>query len=165
MRVLGIDPGTAVTGYGVIDNDGGNLALVICGALTTPRRATAAERLHFLYQEICKVIRQHHPDVLAVEQPFVAKNARTALVIGRAQAMALLAAAASNIPCYEYTPASVKQSVTSYGAGSKAQVQEMVRLQLSLAEAPTPDDAADALAVAITHLNDVHLSNLLSGGN
>jgi crossover junction endodeoxyribonuclease RuvC len=105
---------------------------------------------------------RYQPDAVAVEQPFVAKNVRTALMIGKAQAAAILAAANRGIPTYEYTPAQIKRVVTNYGASSKEQVQEMVRLQLGMAEVPQPNDAADALAVAICHLRQTHLENLLA---
>jgi len=163
MRVLGVDPGTVVMGYGVIEEQHEELALVDYGTLNCSQRSPIGERLRFLYNELLNIIQQHQPDVVAVEQPFVAKNVRTALAIGRAQTIALLAAANSDIPAYEYTPAQVKQMVTSFGASSKEQVQEMVRLQLALSQAPQPLDAADALAVAICHLREVHLQNMLAG--
>jgi crossover junction endodeoxyribonuclease RuvC len=100
---------------------------------------------------------------VAVEQPFVARNVKSALAVGRAQAVAILAAANQRIPVYEYTPARVKQQVADYGTSSKEQVQEMVRLQLGLSEVPRPDDAADALAVALCHVRETHLKNLLAG--
>jgi crossover junction endodeoxyribonuclease RuvC len=149
-------------GYGVVDSQNDEIAMVDYGALVTNARSPIGERLHYLYQQVLEIIARHRPDAVAVEQPFVARNVRTALAIGRAQAIALLAAAGSGLPAYEYTPARVKQSVTNYGASSKEQVQEMVRLQLGLAEAPQPDDAADALAVAICHLREIHLDNLLA---
>jgi crossover junction endodeoxyribonuclease RuvC len=149
-------------GYGVVDSQNEEIAMVDYGALVTNARSPIGERLHYLYQQVLEIIARHRPDAVAVEQPFVARNVRTALAIGRAQAIALLAAAGSGLPAYEYTPARVKQSVTNYGASSKEQVQEMVRLQLGLAEAPQPDDAADALAVAICHLREIHLDNLLA---
>ncbi len=162
MRILGIDPGTRVMGYGVVESENDEIALVDCGALVTNERSPIGERLHYLYQQVLEIIARHRPDAVAVEQPFVARNVRTALAIGRAQAIALLAAAGSGLPAYEYTPARVKQSVANYGASSKEQVQEMVRLQLGMAEVPRPDDAADALAVAICHLRETHLDNLLA---
>ncbi len=149
-------------GYGVVDSQNDEIAMVDYGALVANARSPIGERLHYLYQQVLEIIARHRPDAVAVEQPFVARNVRTALAIGRAQAIALLAAAGSGLPAYEYTPARVKQSVTNYGASSKEQVQEMVRLQLGLAEAPQPDDAADALAVAICHLREIHLDNLLA---
>jgi crossover junction endodeoxyribonuclease RuvC len=162
MKILGIDPGTVVMGWGVVEGEGTELALVDFGAITVNEKSPMGERLNCLYIELLKIVRHHHPDCVAVEQPFVAKNVRTALAIGRAQAIALLAAANQGIPSYEYTPAQVKQRVANYGAGSKEQIQEMVRLQLGLREIPQPNDAADALAVAICHAQEVHLSDLLT---
>jgi crossover junction endodeoxyribonuclease RuvC len=164
MKILGIDPGTRVMGYGVIDSQNDNVALIDFGAVTVPERSPIGERLNRLYKEILKVIQNHRPDVVAVEQPFVSKNVKTAMAIGRAQAIALLAAASKGIPTYEYTPAQVKHRVANYGASSKEQVQEMVRLQLGLDEVPQPNDAADALAVAICHVQQMHLNDLLAGG-
>ena len=162
MRVLGIDPGTVTMGYGVVESRDDEIALIDCGALTSPERSPIGERLNYLYNELLEIIQQHQPEAVAVEQPFMAKNARSALAIGRAQAVALLAATGKGIPTFEYTPAQIKQMVANYGASSKEQIQEMVRLQLGLVEVPQPNDAADALAVAICHLREVHLSNLLA---
>jgi len=162
MRVLGIDPGTITMGYGVVDSQDDEIALTDCGALVSPERSPIGERLRYLYNELLEIIGRHQPDAVAVEQPFVAKNVRSALAIGRAQAVALLAAANKGIPTYEYTPTQIKQRVANYGASSKEQIQEMVKLQLGLAEVPQPNDAADALAVAICHLREIHLSNLLA---
>jgi crossover junction endodeoxyribonuclease RuvC len=162
MRVLGIDPGTVNMGYGVVESNNDNLAMIDCGALVASERSPIGERLCYLYRELLCIMENYQPDMVAVEQPFVASNARSALAIGRAQAIALLAAATQGIPAQEYTPAKVKQSVANYGASSKAQVQEMVRLQLNLSEVPQPDDAADALAVAICHLREMHISELLA---
>jgi crossover junction endodeoxyribonuclease RuvC len=162
MKILGIDPGTVVMGWGVVEGEDTELALVEFGAITVNEKSPMGDRLNRLYHELLKVIQQHQPDVIAVEQPFVAKNVRTALAIGRAQAIALLAAAGKNIPAFEYTPAQVKLRVANYGAGTKEQIQEMVRLQLGLTEIPQPNDAADALAVAICHAQEVHLNNLLT---
>ena len=162
MKVLGIDPGTITMGYGVVESRDDEIALIDCGALVSPERSPIGERLSYMYQELLEIISHHQPDMVAVEQPFVANNVRTALAIGRAQAIALLAAAIKGIPTYEYTPAQIKQQVANYGASSKEQIQEMVKLQLGLAEVPQPNDAADALAVAICHLREIHLSNLLA---
>ncbi len=162
MRVLGIDPGTIVMGYGVIDSKDDEITLVDYGALTCPLRSPIGERLSYLYNKLIEIISRYQPEVVAVEQPFVAKNVKSALAIGKAQAVAILAAANKGIPSHEYTPAQVKQMVTNYGASSKGQIQEMVRLQLGLAQIPEPSDAADALAVAICHLRETHLSNLLA---
>ena len=130
MRVLGIDPGTVTMGYGVIEDSNDEIALVTCGALTRPARSPIGERLSYFYNELLEVISRCQPEALAIEQPFVAKNVKSALAVGRAQAVAILAAANRGIPTYEYTPAQVKQRVANYGASSKEQVQEMVRLQL-----------------------------------
>ena len=162
MKILGIDPGTKVMGYGVIESEGDEVTLVDFGALFGPEHSPIGERLSYLYHKLLEVIQRHQPDAVAVEQPFIAKNVRTALAIGRAQAIALLAAAGKGIPTFEYTPAQIKQRVANYGASSKEQIQEMVRLQLGLAEVPQPNDAADALAVALCHLREMHLSNLLA---
>ena len=162
MRVLGIDPGTVIMGYGIIESSGDEVALVDCGALGCSERSPIGERLSFLYRELGKIISRYQPDVVAIEQPFVAKNVKSALAIGKAQAVAILAAANEGIPTFEYTPAQVKQRVADYGASSKEQVQEMVRLQLGLSEVPQSPDAADALAVAICHCQEAHLKELLA---
>ena len=162
MKILGIDPGTIVMGYGVIESEDDELSLVDFGAIKVSERSPIGERLKHLYHELLKVIQRYKPDAVAVEQPFVAKNVRTAFAIGRAQAIAILAATEKNVPFFEYTPAQVKQRVANYGASSKEQVQEMVRLQLGLAEVPEPNDAADALAVAICHAQEIHLNDLLT---
>ncbi|UCB42815.1 MAG: crossover junction endodeoxyribonuclease RuvC [Dehalococcoidales bacterium] len=162
MRVLGIDPGTVVIGYGVIDSDGDRTTLVDCGALSSSARLPIAERLSILYNQLLEIVSRYQPDAMAVEQPFVGKNVNSALAIGKAQAVAILAAANRGIPTHEYTPAQIKRQVANYGTSSKEQVQKMVSLQLGLSEVPQPDDAADALATALCHLGEVHLSNLLT---
>ncbi len=162
MRILGIDPGTLVMGYGIIDSQADEMTLVCCNALTCSQHSPLAERLSYLFDKLSEVITSYKPDVVAVEQPFVAKNVRTALAIGKAQAIAMLAASQQKIPTYEYSPAQIKRVVANYGASSKEQIQEMVRLQLGLAQPPQPNDAADALAVAICHLREVHLKEILA---
>jgi len=162
MKILGIDPGTRVMGYGVIESDNDDIALIDFGALVVKERSPIGERLSYLYNELQEIIQRYKPDVVAVEQPFISKNVRSAMAIGRAQAIALLAASVKGIPTFEYTPAQIKQRVANYGASSKEQIQEMVKLQLGLSEVPEPNDAADALAVAICHLHEIHLSNLLA---
>ncbi|MFC2021541.1 crossover junction endodeoxyribonuclease RuvC [Chloroflexota bacterium] len=163
MRILGIDPGTVAMGYGVLESRDGETAMIDCGALTPVARSPIGERLAFLYSKLQEIISKFQPDAVAIEQPFVAKNAKTALAIGKAQAVAILAAANAGIQAYEYTPTQIKQRVANYGASSKEQIQEMVRLQLRLSQAPQPSDAADALAVALCHLGEIHLNNLLTG--
>ena len=162
MIILGIDPGTVTMGYGVIEAIEDEMSVVDCSALTSPARSPIGERLSYMYHRLVEIISEYQPDAVAIEQPFMAKNVKAALAIGKAQAVAILAAANKGIPIYEYTPAQVKQRVTNYGASSKEQVQEMVRLQLGLAEVPQPNDAADALAVAICHLRETHLDSLLA---
>ena len=164
MRVLGIDPGTVVIGYGVIDSDGDRTTLVDYGALNASSRLPVNERLGELYNQLQEIVARYRPDAVAVEQPFVAKNVKSALAIGKAQAVAILAAVNQGIPTYEYTPAQIKRQVANYGTSSKEQVQKMVSLQLGLSEVPQPDDAADALATALCHLSEAHLEDLLSEG-
>ena len=164
MRILGIDPGTVIMGYGVIEAEEDKISLVECGVLKNPGRSPIGERLSYFYGELSEIISRYQPDAVAVEQPFVAKNVRSALAIGRAQAVAMLAAANKGVQVYEYTPTEIKQKVADYGASSKEQIQEMVRLQLELSEVPQPNDAADALAVAICHLREVQLQSLLDRG-
>jgi crossover junction endodeoxyribonuclease RuvC len=161
MKVLGIDPGTVVAGYGVVDNTNGDLKMIACGVVKSSPRLSPPERLSNLYKGLSEVVARYQPDVVAVERPFVSNNVSTALAIGRAQAVAMLVAANRDIPVYEYTPAKVKQRVSSYGASSKEQIQQMVKLQLNLSELPQSSDAADALAVALCHLSEMHLSNLI----
>jgi len=162
IRILGLDPGTVVMGFGVIDGEGDHIELVKYGALVSPQRSSIAERLSYLYSGLLEIIHRHHPQVIAVEQPFVSKNVQSAMAIGRAEAVAILAAAGNGLPTHEYTPTQIKQRVASYGASSKEQMQEMVKLQLGLDEVPEPNDAADALAVAICHLREMHLNRLLA---
>ncbi|MDP6126743.1 MAG: crossover junction endodeoxyribonuclease RuvC [Dehalococcoidales bacterium] len=162
MRILGIDPGTVAMGYGVLESSGGEMTLIDYGVLTPVARSPVGERLAFLYNNLLKIITESLPEAVAIEQPFVAKNARSALAIGKAQAVAILAAAMQGLPSYEYTPTQIKQRVANYGASSKEQIQEMVRLQLDLSQTPEPSDAADALAVALCHVSEMHLSNLLA---
>jgi crossover junction endodeoxyribonuclease RuvC len=163
MRILGIDPGTITVGYGIIDSEEDNISFVCCNVLKCKQRSPLGERLCYIYDELCSIIENYRPDVVAVEQPFVDKNIRSALVIGKAQAIAILAAGKHHLPCYEYSPAQIKQGAANYGASSKEQVQQMIKLQLNLAEIPEPNDAADALAVAICHVRAVHLNNIING--
>ncbi len=162
MRILGIDPGTVAMGYGVIDDRNGEVFMVDCGVITAPARASIGERLSFLYRHLVEIITRHGPDVVAVEQPFLAKNVKSAIAIGQAQAIAMLAASNQNIAVHGYTPTQVKQKVANYGNSSKEQVQEMVRLHLGLTEVPRPSDVSDALAVALCHRSETHLTSLLA---
>jgi crossover junction endodeoxyribonuclease RuvC len=164
MRVLGIDPGTLNLGYGVVDEDAGEMAMVECGVVSLSSKIPVEKRLSSLYKKLVEIVARHQPDEVAIEEPFVAGNARSALAVGRAQAIAILAAANKNLPVFRYLPTQVKQQVTDYGLSGKEQVQEMVRLQLGLAERPEPSDAADALAVAICHLHQKQIEVILARG-
>lgn len=151
MRLtLGIDPGTAILGYGVVAGDD-ELTCVTYGALRTASERPMAERLASLYSGLVAIIETFHPHVLAIEQLLFGRNVSTALSVGQARGVVLLAAAQSGLSVAEYKPAQVKEAVVGYGRANKAQVQEMVRLLLALPLIPEPDDAADALAVAICH--------------
>jgi len=163
MRVLGIDPGTVTLGYGVVEERAGELALVGCGALTAAHNMPLVQRLHHLYLGLLEVAERYRPTVAAIEEPFVAKNIHSALAIGQAMGMAIIAMTEKSIPVYQYTPTQVKQAVSSYGRSSKEQVQEMVRIQLGLNSTPQPSDAADALAVALCHIQETHLAEVLRG--
>lgn len=164
IRVLGLDPGIAIMGYGVIEDNDGDLTAIEYGALTTPAKQATSQRLRCLYEGVITIIARHKPAEVAVEL-FVARNLRTALMVGQARGVALLAAANKGLPVYEYTPLQVKQRVSGYGRGEKRQVQEMVRIQLGLDCLPEPDDAADALAVAICHISEARLSRLLANSS
>lgn len=152
MRVLGIDPGTLNLGYGLVDEADGKVTMVDCGVLSQPSRIPVEKRLCALYNRLGEVIARYKPDEVAIEEPFVAVNVRSALAIGRSQAIAILAAASNDLPVFRYLPAQVKQQVTDYGGSSKEQVKVMVKIQLGLSDLPHSDDAADALAVAICHI-------------
>lgn len=149
--MLGIDPGLRVTGWGVVGAEGRELRALASGAITRRGQPPREERLHEIFRELCDVIARWRPAEVAVEDPFVAQNVRSAFAIGEARAVALLAAAQAGLPVRSYAPTEVKLAVTGYGRSGKAQVQELVRVQLGLSSAPEPWDAADALAVALCH--------------
>ena len=151
MRVFGIDPGSVRTGYGCVDTDGSRHRLVSCGAVAPPARASFPERLRVIHDGLVDLIRASTPTCVAVENLFHARHARSALILGHARGVALLAAVEAGVPVVEYTPAEIKLAVVGYGRAEKTQLQHMVRLLLGLDAAPTPHDAADALAVAICH--------------
>ena len=161
MLVLGIDPGTAITGYGLVASDGDALELVTYGVVTTSADQPLPARLQTVYRGLGEIIALHGPTEAAVEELFFSKNARTALAVGHGRGVALLALADASLPVSEYKPSEVKQAITGYGKADKAQMQEMVRLLLALPIAPKPDDAADAVAVAICHIHSVRFENLL----
>lgn len=151
MRILGVDPGLDTTGIGIIDTSGEMCGYVHHGVVRTRSAQPLAERLMLIRDGILAAVNQWHPDAGAIEASFVGTNARSALALGQARAAAILGLAATGLEVAEYTPTIVKQTVAGYGHGGKAQVAEMVRLQLRLDAAPRPADAADALAIAITH--------------
>lgn len=161
MRALGVDPGTAITGYAVVEEIGGTLQLLTLGAIQTPAKTPLPQRLQAIYTELRALVRDHAPDVTAVEELFFSRNVRTAMAVGQARGVVLLALADAGMPIAEYTPLQVKQAVTGYGNADKHQVQEMVRVLLRLPDIPRPDDAADAAAVAICHLHRARLDALL----
>jgi crossover junction endodeoxyribonuclease RuvC len=162
MRIIGVDPGTLNMGYGVIEENNGELELITHGVIKLPAKAPIEEKLHNLYHKLSSIMDIYKPDEVALEEPFVAGNARTALSIGRAQTVAILAASNRSLPINSYSPSQVKQQVTNYGASSKQQVSEMVRLQLKLDKCVDSEDASDALAVAICHVNLRHVASLIS---
>lgn len=176
MIILGVDPGTIQMGYGIIKSDGQTLSYIDCGVLKAPAKMAIEQRLHLLFVKLKEVIDKHKPGEAAMERPFVAKNAQSAIAIGQAQAAAILAAQEKGIPVFQYAPAKVKQSITNYGGSSKEQVQRMVWLQL---ESSIPGikvggtnglsypftetaDPTDALAVAICHTYELRLANSLA---
>ena len=152
MIVLGVDPGSAVTGYGVVSRaEAGPPRLLECGVVRPPAGRGLPERLAAIHHDLATLIERHHPDVLAIESVFVRHNVRSALVLGQARGVVLLAAAQAGVAVAEYAPAVVKQAVTGTGAATKAQVQQMVARLLRLASPPRPADAADGVAIALTH--------------
>jgi crossover junction endodeoxyribonuclease RuvC len=164
MLVIGIDPGTATTGYGLVqERQDGSLQLVDYGAILTPAHTPLSERLLELHRQLNDILLLHRPESAAVEKLFFQKNVRTALNVGQARGVALLALAQAGLPVAEYTPLEVKQAVVGYGAADKNQVQQMVRALLELEDIPRPDDAADALAIAICHLHSHHIQGLIDG--
>ena len=160
MRVLGIDPGTAITGYGLVEEVRGDLKLVAFGVIRTPADQPLPRRLQLIYHAVSDLAEEWEPEAAAVEELFFSRNVRTAMSVGQARGVVLLALADAGLDVAEYTPLAIKQAVTGYGNADKMQVQEMVRLLLELAEVPRPDDAADALAVAICHLHSARLAAL-----
>ena len=161
MRILGVDPGTVNLGYGVVDGEE-EMRMVDCGVVNLSARLPMEERLRSLYSELSRIIARHKPSEVAIEDPFIGHNVRSAFAIGKAQAIAILAAANKGLPVYYYSPAKIKKQITSYGQSDKQQVQEMVRVQLGLSELPQPSDAADALAVAMCHIQQRRLGQWLT---
>lgn len=155
MKVFGIDPGSERTGYGCVETDGSRHQLVVCGAIATSPRAAFPDKLLAIHDRLAALLAEWRPDSVAVEDIFYATNVRTALKLGHARGVAILAAVEAGVPVAEYTPAEIKRAVVGYGRAEKHQVQEMVRLLLGLKTVPSPNDAADALAVAICHVHNL----------
>jgi crossover junction endodeoxyribonuclease RuvC len=151
MRTIGIDPGTAIMGWGIVDLREGQLSLVDAGVLTTAARSSQPLRLQQLYTGLSALLARYRPDNAAVEELFFGKNVNTAITVGQARGVALLALVQAGLPIQEYKPTVVKQALAGYGGADKRQMQEMVRITLGLSSVPKPDDAADALAIAICH--------------
>lgn len=152
MRILGIDPGSAITGFGLIEQDQHDQVLPIqFGVITTATGLPIEQRLLKIYNEITDIILLHRPETAAVEKLFFQRNVSSAMSVGQARGVVILALAQAGIPFQEYTPNEVKQSVTGYGSADKSQIQEMVKMLLHLEQIPRPDDAADALAIALCH--------------
>ncbi len=164
MIILGVDPGTAITGYGFIRVDDDPVELIAYGVITTPSDWNMARRLGHIHRELGALIAKHHPTDSVVEKLFFSKNVRTALSVGQARGVALLAAEEAGLVVHEYTPLQIKQAIVGYGRADKNQVQQMVKLLLQLESVPEPDDAADALAVAICHAHCAQFERVTSAG-
>jgi crossover junction endodeoxyribonuclease RuvC len=151
MRILGIDPGTGILGFGVIDVEKGKAKLVDAGVIRTPVKEDDAIRLHTIYDELTSIIADTKPAQMSVEKLFFAQNVTTAMTVAQARGVVLLTGKQAGLEIFEYTPLQIKQALTGYGRAEKKQIQEMVRVILQLKDTPKPDDCADALAAAITH--------------
>lgn len=163
MLAIGIDPGTAITGYGLVhQSDAGDLEAVDWGVILTPAKMPIGERLVEIHEALAKILKKHKPQNAAVEALFFQRNVRTAMSVGQARGVVLLALEQAGVPVVDYTPNQVKQAVSGYGAADKRQMQAMVFTLLKLPELPKPDDAADALAIAICHLNTQRSQRLIS---
>lgn len=163
-RIIGIDPGLAVTGFGIIDVAGTRASAAAMGTIRTRASDGRALRLGLIAERVGALIDEHHPDEMAVEQQYVAENVRSAMALGEARAAAMVAAAMREVPVFEFAPAAIKEAVTGHGGAPKEQVQQMVMVHLGLEEPPSPLDVSDALAVAITRLADLSLETALARG-
>ena len=153
MRILGIDPGYAILGWGVIDVEGNHFSAVDYGAVTTEDGEDMPDRLKTLYNELMDIIAEYNPDQVSIEELFFNTNNKTAIFVGQARGVAILACVNSGVDIYEYTPLQIKQGLSGYGRADKKQIQQLVKMMLNLREIPKPDDTADALAAAICHGN------------
>lgn len=157
MRILGIDPGTGILGFGVIDISGRTVRMVDAGVIRTPVKEDDAVRLLTIYEELSDIIAANNPAIMSVEKLFFAKNVTTAMTVSQARGVVLLCGKQADMQIFEYTPMQIKQAVTGYGKADKKQMQEMVRVLLKLKTIPQPDDCADALAAALTHASTMGL--------
>jgi crossover junction endodeoxyribonuclease RuvC len=153
MKIFGIDPGSERTGYGCVSSDGGRHRLIVCGCVAAPAHSDFPERLLVIHARLAALRSEHRPDCVAIENIFHAKNVRSALKLGHARGVALLAASQAGVPVAEYTPAEIKRAIVGFGRAEKRQVGSMVRLLLGLEDVPSPHDVADAIAVAICHMH------------
>lgn len=151
MIILGIDPGIAIVGYGIINYEGNKFSVIDYGAITTPAGVPLPKRLRMLYEDMSRLIGMYKPDVISIEELFFNTNVKTAITVGHGRGVAVLAGANAGLEVFEYTPLQVKQAVVGYGRAQKAQIQQMVKAILCLDKIPKPDDVADALAVAVCH--------------
>ena len=163
MRVFGIDPGSERTGYGCVETDGSRHRIVTCGAVGAPASASFSDKLFEIHRRLVELLAECRPDSVAIENIFYAANVRSALKLGHARGVAMLAAAQAGLTVVEYTPAEIKRAVVGYGRAEKPQVQQMVKLLLGLAAVPSPHDAADALAVAICHVHSQTPARAMAG--
>ena len=157
MVILGIDPGIAIVGWGVVDFTGNKFKTVADGAVTTPAHTPLTRRLQSIYRDLDEIIVKYKPEAVAVEELFFNTNVKTAITVAHARGVVLLCAAQRGVPDFEYTPLQVKQAITGYGRAGKAQMQNMVKIMLNLPAIPKPDDTADALAIAICHAHSANL--------
>ena len=160
MIILGIDPGIAIMGYGVLEVNGNRYKVLENGVVTTSSKTKTPERLKILYDNLNDIIKQYKPDEFAIEELFFNQNVKTAITVGHARGVQVLCAQVNNLPIYEYTPLQIKMALTGYGRANKKQMQESVKRFLNLKEIPRPDDAADALAIALCHSFSGKFKNL-----
>lgn len=169
LRIMGIDPGIAIVGVGVVDKAGNAYKDVFHGAITTPAHTPVERRLMDIYVQLNQLLDKYKPDAISIEELFFNNNAKTVIAVGQARGVILLAASLAGVPIFEYTPLQVKQALTGYGRAEKKQIQQMMKAMLGLEAVPKPDDVADALAIAVCHGNSVRfnqstLSMLMKGG-
>lgn len=160
MLILGIDPGIAITGFGLVEECKNGACLLDYGCIVTDKSQKPEERLAALYQEMSLLVKKSEPDQIAIEKLFFSKNVRTAMAVSQARGVLLLASSEAAVPIVEYTPLEIKLALTGYGKADKKQIQQMVKILLNLKEVPKPDDAADALAIAICHLNSYKIKSM-----